>query len=70
MLQSRASEGWQSILPPRLTTSDPTAKTLTHLHLQPQNFLAIPSIGNTAVKSNALAELMNRASKIHWKNLS
>ena len=24
----------------------------------------------TAVKSNALAELMNRASKIHWKNLS
>ena len=27
-------------------------------------------IYNTAVKSNALAELMNRASKIHWKNLS
>ena len=26
--------------------------------------------GHTAVKSNALAELMNRASKIHWKNLS
>ena len=25
---------------------------------------------DTAVKSNALAELMNRASKIHWKNLS
>ena len=25
---------------------------------------------STAVKSNALAELMNRASKIHWKNLS
>ena len=24
----------------------------------------------TAVKSNVLAELMNRASKIHWKNLS
>ena len=24
----------------------------------------------TAVKSNALAELMNRTSKIHWKNLS
>ena len=24
----------------------------------------------TVVKSNALAELMNRASKIHWKNLS
>ena len=24
----------------------------------------------TAVKRNALAELMNRASKIHWKNLS
>ena len=24
----------------------------------------------TAVKSNALAELMNRASKIHWKKLS
>ena len=23
----------------------------------------------TAIKSNALAELMNRASKIHWKNL-
>ena len=27
-------------------------------------------MGSTAVKSNALAELMNRASKIHWKNLS
>ena len=25
---------------------------------------------NTAVKSNALAELMNRTSKIHWKKLS
>ena len=25
---------------------------------------------HTAVKSNALAELMNRTSKIHWKNLS
>ena len=24
----------------------------------------------TAVKSNALAELMNRASKIHWKNMT
>ena len=24
----------------------------------------------TAVKSNVLAELMNRASKIHWKNLT
>ena len=28
------------------------------------------SLPDTAVKSNALAELMNRASKIHWKNLS
>ena len=27
-------------------------------------------MSSTAVKSNALAELMNRASKIHWKNLS
>ena len=27
-------------------------------------------IAPTAVKSNALAELMNRASTIHWKNLS
>ena len=30
----------------------------------------ITSHTSTAVKSNALAELMNRASKIHWKNLS
>ena len=30
----------------------------------------ICSFFNIAVKSNALAELMNRASKIHWKNLS
>ena len=27
------------------------------------------SLVHTAVKSNALAELMNRASKIHWENL-
>ena len=33
-------------------------------------FAHFPSPGGTAVKSNALAELMNRASKIHWKNLS
>ena len=30
----------------------------------------IEDSSGTAVKSNALAELMNRASKIHWKNLS
>ena len=33
------------------------------------DFLKAPFY-NTAVKGNALAELMNRASKMHWKNLS
>ena len=31
-LQSRVKKPWQSIFPPRLSTSDPAAKTLTHLH--------------------------------------
>ena len=35
-----------------------------------QNFNKSLKLYSTAVKSNALAELMNRASKIHWKNLS
>ena len=34
------------------------------------NFEILIGVDFTAVKSNALAELMNRASKIHWKNLS
>ena len=47
-------------------------KSETSEKLSVQNMVKRFSIGShaTAVKSNALAELMNRASKIHWKNLS
>ena len=34
------------------------------------NLEDLSTMHRTAVKSNALAELMNRASKIHWKNLT
>ena len=44
-------------------------KHTKHLHEFKMNEY-ICTICTTAVKSNALAELMNRASKIHWKNLS
>ena len=49
--------------PQQLQSNDQSAKLMGHTwHMD--------SCFDTAVKSNALAELMNRASKIHWKNLT
>ena len=52
-------QAWSTITP----STQPSLNYLINTLLDAASWI-------TAVKSNALAELMNRASKIHWKNLS